>query len=187
MTAKQKRESNVSTASIIVANRQYIFKNFDAIPKCDSLICDEVHTTKASTTLDVISGMDCKYKIGCSGTLPTDKYEMWKIAGVFGKVVYREQIQTLQSLGFISKLKITLLHIIDKTVDDDKNLLFNVDSSKKYIPDEFGFSDIQFNEAYNAEHEYFAKNYKDLYKPVFDYLLKLPENTLILFDRIEIG
>ena len=187
MTAKQKRESNINNASIIIANRQYAFKNLDAIPKCDALICDEVHTTKASTTLDVISNMDCKYKIGCSGTLPTDKYEMWKIAGVFGKVVYREQIQTLQSLGFISKLKITLLHIIDKAVDDNKDLLFNVDSNKKYITDEYGFSDIQFNEAYNAEHEYFAKNYKDLYKPVFDYLLKMQENTLILFDRIEIG
>ena len=92
MTAKQKRESNINNASIIIANRQYAFKNLDAIPKCDALICDEVHTTKASTTLDVISNMDCKYKIGCSGTLPTDKYEMWKIAGVFGKVVYREQI-----------------------------------------------------------------------------------------------
>ena len=26
-----------------------------------------------------------------------------------------------------------------------------------------------------------------MYKPVFDYLLKMQENTLILFDRIEIG
>ena len=90
---------------------------------------------------------------------------------------------TLQDAGFISKLKITLLKITDKDVESNPKLLFHTKSEVKYKVDEFGHSDIEFNDAYNAEHEYFEKNYKDLYKPVFDYLYNLNSNTLILFDR----
>ena len=44
-----------------------------------------------------------------------------------------------------------------------------------------------FNDSYNDEKEYFAKHYKDLYKPVFEYIQTLNSNTLMLFDRIDIG
>lgn len=60
-------------------------------------------------------------------------------------------------------------------------------TTRKYRPDETGYSDIAFDEASKAEHEYFAKHYKDLYKPVFEYVKSLSTNTLVLFDRIEIG
>ena len=50
-----------------------------------------------------------------------------------------------------------------------------------------GESDVMFNDAYIAEKEYFNKWYKDLYKPAFEYLISLNTNTLMLFDRIEIG
>ena len=65
--------------------------------------------------------------------------------------------------------------------------MFHADSEVKYHEDEFGQSNIEFDEAYRAEHKYFEDHYKDLYKPVFDYLFNLNTNTLILFDRIEIG
>ena len=77
--------------------------------------------------------------------------------------------------------------LTDKDVENNTKLLFHTKSEVKYKVDEFGHSDIEFNDAYNAEHEYFEKNYKDLYKPVFDYLYNLNSNTLILFDRINIG
>ena len=116
---------------------------------------------------------DCKIKVGCTGTMPSNKYNMWKLEGMFSRVVYRENITDLQDRGFISKLKITLLNIVDKRVEGNKDLLFNLDTTRKYKPDEFGNSDIAFNDAYNAEHDYFAKYYKDLYKPVFEYLLSM--------------
>ena len=106
---------------------------------------------------------------------------------MFGRVVYKEQITDLQDKGFISKLKITLLEVFDKTVENNRNLLFHCDPLRKYKPDENGISDVQFNEAYNAELEYFNKWYADLYKPVLEYAKTLNENTLVLFDRIETG
>lgn len=66
-------------------------------------------------------------------------------------------------------------------------MLFNLHTTRKYRPDENGFSEIEFDEASKAEHEYFSKHYKDLYKPVFEYVKLLKSNTLVLFDRIEIG
>lgn len=176
-----------SDAHVIIANRQYIFKNCQKLPKIDVLICDEVHSCTAEASQEFIERLNCKIKIGCSGTLPRDKYTKWQLIGMFSRVIYTEDITTLQEKGYISKLKITLLKIIDEVVEQNKKCLFNVNSELKYRPDEFGYSEILFNDAYNAEHEYFAQHYKELYKPVFDYLFNLNSNTLILFDRIEIG
>lgn len=174
-------------AQIVIGNRQYIFKNRDRLKKVDVLIVDEVHTAAATSTEDFINSLNCKIKVGCSGTLPRDKHAKWKLEGMFGKTVYTEDITSLQERGYISKLKITLLKIKDNVVAADKNILFNLETTRKYRPDEFGNSDILFDEAYKAEHEYFQNHYKDLYRPVFDYLLTLNSNTLILFDRVEVG
>lgn len=174
-------------AMVIIGNRQYLFNNASKLPKIDVLICDEAHTCTAEASKEFIMGFDAKIKIGCSGTLPRDNYQKWMLIGMFSSIVYEKDIKTLQDAGFISKLKITLLKITDKDVENNTKLLFHTKSEVKYKVDEFGHSDIEFNDAYNAEHEYFEKNYKDLYKPVFDYLYNLNSNTLILFDRINIG
>ena len=108
---------------------------------------------------------------------------------MFGRVVFTEEITHLQDQGFISKLDITLLKIRDKAVDQDKHLLFSLNSEVKFNADAVasGESDVMFNDAYIAEKEYFSKWYKDLYKPAFEYLVGLKTNTLMLFDRIDIG
>lgn len=189
LKAKEKKENNINTANIIIANRQYLFKNTNLLPNIDVLIADEVHTTTAESTQKFIEKLSAKIKIGCSGTLPRNQFERWKLIGMFGKVVYTETITDLQDQGYISKLDITCLHIRDKIVDNDQNLLFSLNTIHKFDAEavQNGESDIMFNDAYIAEKEYFSKNYKDLYKPVFEYLQKLNSNTLMLFDRIEIG
>lgn len=106
---------------------------------------------------------------------------------MFGRVLYTEDIIKLQDAGYISKLKITLIKIVDTAIQNNRNCLFNIYTLKRYKPDEFGYSEIAFDDAITAENEYFEKHYAELYKPVFDYLLKLQYNTLILFDRIEVG
>lgn len=183
----KKHEAFNPDAKIIVANRQYVFKNEKLLPKTDVLICDEAHQCLSDATVAFIERLQTPIKIGCSGTLPRDKFQKWKILGLFSRIVYTEEITDLQKRGFISKLKITLLKIFDTYVDKDTNLLFNLNTTRKYCPDEFGYSEIAFDDANKAEHEYFANHYKELYKPVFEYLFSLQENTLILFDKIEIG
>ena len=61
-------------AKIAIANRQFVFKNKDKLPKYDILICDEVHQCAAASTKDLVNSTCCKVKIGCTGTLPKGKY-----------------------------------------------------------------------------------------------------------------
>lgn len=174
-------------AKIIIANRQYVFKNEKLLPKVDVLICDEAHQCCSSATEAFIERVEAPIKIGCSGTLPRDKMNKWKLLGMFSQIVYTEDIVDLQKRGYISNLKITALKIIDTAIESDTECLFNLHTTRKFRPNENGYSDIAFDEANKAENEYFSKHYKELYKPVFEYLKKLDSNTLILFDRIDIG
>lgn len=174
-------------AQIIIANRSYVFNHKDELPKLDCLICDECHTCTATSTADYVERLDVPIKIACSATVPRDKWNRWKLLGMFCKVVYEEDITSLQDQGYLSKLKITLLKIQDKVVEQDRKFLFHLDPLVKYRPDESGYSDIAFDEAYHSELDYINEHYIDLYSPILDYLNKLVGNTLVLFDRIEFG
>jgi hypothetical protein len=44
-----------------------------------------------------------------------------------------------------------------------------------------------FDDASKAEHEYFSKWYADLYRPILDKAAIMNGNTLVLFDKIDIG
>ena len=74
MSKKEIAENNVTNTKVVIANRQYLFKNNAKLPTFDVLICDEVHQAAAQATRDFIEKCQAKIKIGCSGTLPKDKY-----------------------------------------------------------------------------------------------------------------
>ena len=189
MSKKEKASNCIESAKVVIANRQYVFKNKSKLPHFDVLFADEAHTAAASSTREFIDSLDTKVKVGCSGTLPRDKYAKWQLAGMFGKTLYKVNITDLQDKGYISNVDITLLKIRSKQIDADKSLLFSLNTSIKFNADavDAGESDVMFNDAYIAEKEYFNKWYRDLYKPVFEYLSSLKSNTLMLFDRIDIG
>lgn len=74
LSKKEKLENNINTAKIVIANRQYVFKNRALLPKFDILVADEAHTCVAGSTKELIESLDAKVKVGCSGTLPRDLY-----------------------------------------------------------------------------------------------------------------
>lgn len=187
MSKQEMLKNNITEAKITIANRQYLFKNSSKLPNYDVLVCDEVHQATAQATRDFIEKCPAKIKIGCSGTLPKDKFQMWQLVGMLGRVVYREEVTSLQDKGYISKLKITLLDILHREVEGNRNYLFNLNPKIKYHQDEFGQSEIFFNDAFKAEMEFFKSKYEELYTPILEYLKTLPENSLVLFDSLEIG
>ena len=175
-------------SKIIIANRQYLYKNENLLPKIDVLIVDEVHTAAADASKTFIERLNCKIKVGCSGTLNgLQPRQKWQIMGLFGRIIYTEEIVKLQKEGFISKLKITVLDIVDPIVEKDKTLLFHKNSTVKYKADDFSGNGIMFNDSYLAEEKWFADNYLRLYKPVLEYCSTLTGNIIVLFDKIEIG
>lgn len=184
----KKNEKFDPKAWIIVANRQYVFTNKAQLPKIDAIVCDEIHqcANPKSETFQFIQNLACPIKIGCSGTIPRDNYGRWSLMGLIGRILYVEDICTLQKRGFLSKLKITLVDVKDKVVESNRNLLFNTRSLRRYNAEDPD-SDIAFNDAYNDELKYIEKNFVRLYEPVLSLVEKMEDNVLLLFDRIEFG
>ena len=79
--------------------------------------------------------------------MPKDKFDLWKLQGVFCNVLYKENVTDLQSRGFISKLKITLLDIFHREVENSRNFLFHTNSLIKYHEDD-QTNGILFGDAY---------------------------------------
>lgn len=185
LTGGIKTKNINKNAKIIIGNRQYLFNNTDLIPKVDVLIADECHQIAPnSSSYDFIEKINCKIKVGCSGTIPRDKYHRYTLIGLFSRIFYTEDVVKLQREGYLTQLNITLLNIIDSNIEKNKNCLFHVNSRRKYSED----NDIAFNDAYNAEMEYVTNNYEKLYSPSFSYIKdSLTGNILVLFDRIEFG
>lgn len=186
MKKNELKQQDVNSAKIVIANSQFVFKNKKNLPRFDAIIVDEVHVAAADKTAEFINELECGIKIGCSGTLPRENYYLNNLMGIFSKVVFREKIVNLQDKGYIANLKITLLDITHRKIGADRNILFNMKSFVKYNPDDVN-TEIQFNDAYNEELEFYKTNYMELYKPVLEYLNTLNENILVLFDRIETG
>lgn len=185
MTKRELRENDPASAKVIVANRQTLQKRASQLPPVDVLICDEAHSCLAGGTADLIQGLPARMRFGCSGTLPRDKYKRRQLTGLLGRIVYRENPMDLQEGGFISKLRITAYNVCDRAVEADRTLLFHHDSSVKYAARDV--NGVNFDDAAKAEHEYFAKWYGELYRPVLDKAASMPGNTLVLFDKLDIG
>lgn len=182
---KKKELEGIEDKLVIISNRQYLFNNWQNLPKIDVLINDEVHQTKAgSSTIELIENINPKVKVGCSGTLPKSKYELWTLKGLFGKVVHSENLLDLQKSGYITKLNIDRIKVFDKSVDEDVNCIFSLNSVKHFSEN----SDIAFNEAWDEETKYITDNFNRLYVPVLDYIENSYNgNILILFDRKQFG
>lgn len=186
LTAGLKKDEKYDPdAKIIIANRQYLFKNKEKLPRIDVLVCDEAHQCAdyKSVTYQFIEQLNAKIKIGCSGTLPRDKFKKWSLIGLFSKILYTENIVALQSQGYLANVKLTVFNINDTAVSSNRNISFNLDSFQKYVEG----GDIAFNQSYSDELEYMNKNCMNLYEKVLDYLKDQQGNTLVLFDRIEFG
>lgn len=171
---------------IIIGNRQFLFNNPDMLPQIDVLVADECHQiAPESSTFDFVEKLNCPIKIGCSGTIPREKYAKFSLIGLFSRIFYTEDIVKLQDEGFLTKMNITVLRVNDENVERNTDLLFNLNTTRKYSET----NDIAFNAAYNAELEYITKNCEKIYAPVIEYLASnfRNKNTLILFDRIEFG
>lgn len=184
LSIKKHTTKEFDACPIIISNRQFLRNRLKSLAKFDMLIVDEVHScSPGSITAKLIQSISAPIKIGCSGTIPTDKLKYWKLLHLFGPVVFKETITNLQSAGYLTNVKFTLIKVQDMIVERNKDLLFHIQPNVKYSPD----SEIAFNAAYTAETTYMAEHCMDLYSPVLSSLKLGYGNTLILFDRIEFG
>ena len=185
MTAKERKSQDISKARVVIANRQYMLKHANELPHIDVLIADEVHTLAAegSKCVDFVSRLDCSIRVGCSGTIPRDKISKFNLMGLFGRVIYTEDVVNLQNKGYLAQLDIKVVDVVDRYVEKNRSLLFHPKTTNRY----YEGGDIAFNDAYYAEKSYVDSNYIKLFYPILVEMKKCEGNILVLFDRLEFG
>lgn len=177
-------ETSLNTSRVIISNRQYLNGKLEMLPKIDGVIVDELHTAKSTgTTLKIVDDLQPRFRVGCSGTLPTFRYELLTLKGVFGKIVKSENLLDLQKRGYITKLKIYRINIFNEEVHNNTKLKFSLNSKYHYNE----LDDTAFNAAYEEETNYTLENFDKLFIPALNEVAKVDGNTLILFDRIQFG
>lgn len=118
----KKNEKYNPNIKIIVANRQFLFTNFDMLPKIELLFCDELHTCNADKTVNLIKNVNAKYMVGCTGTMPSERYKSWSLMGLFCSIVYNKSMTELMNEGYVSKMKLFQVNIIDNNVETTETI-----------------------------------------------------------------
>ena len=191
---KRKDMQHLPTASVVIANSTYCLQHISEIGPIDMVIGDEAHKTfnHGTAGFSVLENflMETKLRVGLSGTLPKG-FKFWQMVGLTGPKVFDTSVTDLQEQGFISDCSITALNIEVRDVLSNRELLFHPNSIYKVNSvDETGMSLVGSGDPYRAEQKYFVENCERLFQPVLNHLLSnttLDDNTIVLFDRTEMG
>ena len=193
-STKKKDMKHLPTASIVIANSTYCLQHIAEIGKIDMVIGDEAHKTfnHGTAGFSVLENflIDTKLRVGLSGTLPKG-FKYYEMVGLAGPKVFDASVTELQDMGFLSNCDFTKLNIEVSDVMRNREYLFHPNSIYKVNDvDESGVSLVGSGDAFRAEQQYMIDNCERLFKPVLDYILNettLNDNTIILFDRTEMG
>lgn len=96
----------ISTWQSIYKKGQSFFEQFDAV------IVDECHSVKSSSLQLILKKcINAEYRIGLTGTLPSELIDQYNIFGFLGRPIYTLKSHTLIERGFLSKIKIVNMYI----------------------------------------------------------------------------
>lgn len=96
----------ISTWQSIHKKGQRFFSEFDAV------IVDETHGAKSNSIQTVLKKcINAEYKIGLTGTLPTEQIDRFNIYGYLGPVIYKLTSKELIDKGFLSDIRIVNTYI----------------------------------------------------------------------------
>lgn len=110
-TAKTMSKKNASIKvdlfNVYISNSQYLMLHGDELPYIDAIFTDEVHQIKKGSEISkLINKVKINHKFGCTGTLPKEKIDQWKISGIFGPVLDEVKIMNLQEEKVLANVKI---------------------------------------------------------------------------------
>ena len=193
-STKAKDKKHVKTAAIVIANSTYCLQHISEIGKIDMVIGDEAHKTfnHGTAGFSVLENflMETKLRVGLSGTLPKG-FKFWQMVGLTGPKVFDASVTELQEQGFLSNCSITSLSVEVKDVMSNREYLFHPNSIYKVNSvDETGMALVGSGDPFRAEQKYMVDNCEKLFQPVLNYIVSettLNDNTIVLFDRTEMG
>jgi len=150
----------ISTWQSVYKKTPGFFKQFGGV------LVDETHGAKSASIQTVLKKCtNAEYKLGLTGTLPTEKVDRYNIFGYLGPVIYKLKSKELIDRGYLTDIKIVNMHV-------------------RY-PQE----DIQLNKSQNYAEEIDLIINKPERQRVLKYIMdskyvSSDQNTLILAQRI---
>jgi superfamily II DNA or RNA helicase len=112
-----KKKVLISTWQSIHKKTSKFFEQFDAV------LVDETHNAKSASIQTVLKKcVNAEYKLGMTGTLPTEPIDRFNIFGYLGPVIYKLKSHELISRGFLSDMRVinTYLRYPHKDIVDNK-------------------------------------------------------------------
>lgn len=116
--------------TIVISTWQSLAKNHDILKHFDTLVCDEVHRSKSHELSKIIKKCPARYRFGFTGTLPSDKLDVFHVKSYLGPVIKTFTSGDLADLGYISKINVNMIYINYNQsystygYDDLKDILF---------------------------------------------------------------
>ena len=151
---------------ILITTWQSVYKkDQEYFDKFESVIIDESHSAKAESLKSILSKCTkASFRIGTTGTLPTESVDKYSIFGFLGPVISTVKSIDLMELGILAKIKIinVFLKYSEKEINKSKKMTY-------------------------AEEERFIHTHPNR-NAIFSFILKnidKDENTLILCSKIE--
>jgi superfamily II DNA or RNA helicase len=152
--------------SILITTWQSIYKKRQSFfEKFNVLLIDECHLAKSYSIKSISEKcINADFRIGTTGTLPTEESDRYNIFGYLGNLIYRVMYNKLIDDGILSKIKIVnlILKYPEKMVIKNKN---------RGYPEEK-----------ETVHTYAKRN--DIIRMIFDNMND-GDNTLILCENIK--
>lgn len=158
--------------NIIIAGTQILLSkssDLSILNDIDLFLCDEAHGIRRGNNINkIFSLLKTPHKFGFTGTMPSSLIDQWNIIGKFGPINYEEKTIDLKNQTFISNFQIIILKIKHpRTLSFHNN--FNNPTLMYQEELEFLINDDRRNEI------------------ISNLALNLPNNTIIMADRIQHG
>ena len=98
------KEILITTWQSIYKKQESFFKDYEA------LLIDETHQAKSLSIQTIAKkSVNAEYRIGLTGTLPTEDSDIFNIYGYLGPVIFKQKTKELQKLGVLSDISIVNL------------------------------------------------------------------------------
>jgi superfamily II DNA or RNA helicase len=157
--------------NIIVAGTQILLSkssDLSILNDIDLFLCDEAHGIRRGNNINkIFSLLKTPHLFGFTGTMPPSLIDQWNIVGKFGPINYEEKTIDLKNQTYISNFHVIILKIKHSNIP-----VFN-DFSNPTLP-------------YQEELDFLINSdYRN--GIIVNLALKMPNNTIIMADRIQHG
>jgi superfamily II DNA or RNA helicase len=97
---------------IVISTWQTLMKRHKRLNEFTDFVCDETHGAKAHEIKKILQKCtNAEYRLGFTGTLPTEDLDVWNIKAYLGPVIRDYGAGELGEKGYVSKANITILNI----------------------------------------------------------------------------